>query len=85
MPPLHKFLKYQAFDHIMFGFITAYRKGFPACSIERAIMLFVSHYEIPGNDVNLQSLKRKFIRMEQDYISYQRHESAAAGENMEVD
>lgn len=74
-PGFHKFLKYSSLDQYMFSWVVCYQKMFPAVSIERAISLFNTHFQIGEKDVKLLSQKRKFLRMQEDFHSYLRHES----------
>ena len=82
---LHRFLKYNAVDQYMLSWVVCYQKMFPAVSIERAISLFNAHFQINEKDVKLLSQKRKFLRMQEDFHSYLRHESQTAASTGNMD
>ena len=67
---LSTFLRREALDHIMLGFVLGLQSGLPSVSQERALEMFTSRFGL--NAPNSEAQRRRYRRIRDDYFEHER-------------
>lgn len=71
---LSKLLKRNGFHLIMFGYVRAVKKNLPTVSVIDVIKQFMDEFEITHEEMNLESLRTTYDRMNKEFIEHLRNE-----------
>jgi hypothetical protein len=69
---LPKLLRRNQFSIMLFSHIRAIKLIRPVFSIDAAIDLFIDHYDIDRETVNVESLRDSYFKMQNEYIDYKK-------------
>jgi len=58
-----KFYKFQALDHIQFGFVQGLRKALPGMKVTQALQIFLDAFQIEEDDYCFDTAKHTYYRM----------------------
>jgi len=58
-----KFYRFQALDHIMFGYVQGIRKALPSMTLAKAILLFLESFEIDEDTYCYDNARFTYYRM----------------------
>lgn len=69
---IKKLYKRNILEVMMFGYVNSLRFNMPTVSIEKAILNFMKHHSIDEEALNLETAKKSYYRMQNEYIESQK-------------